>query len=275
MLLPQLAKQAEITSLESFINDDNWVMEQKLDGHRLLLCSPGGNFPPTALTRAGSPYTRKLPQSLRDFRFPEVTAGAYVFDGELVGDVFHVFDVPRIPIDNGNTLELAARRLLLENVLDIMPHPFHLVPQAKTRDEKIKLAEIAMKNNFEGLLLKRRNSGYVMGGRTDAWLKVKFVTTADCIVLDVRDDGKDSVRLGMVADGDMRAICDIGRASLIGKEKGGVINKGDVIEVRYLYCGAGGRLYQPTIMRKRDDKAAHECTTDQLKFVCKDVLDKL
>ena len=53
------------------------------------------------------------------------------------------------------------------------------------------------------------------------------------------------------------------------------IKVGDVLEVRYLYTGANGRLYQPTILRKRDDKAMQECLTSQLKHVNKEVLDAL
>lgn len=281
-MFPQLAKEAEITTLQTFIENDEWVMEQKLDGHRLLLCSPGGDFPPTALTRGGSPYTRKLPKALQDFRFPaDNKPMEFVLDGELVGGTFYVFDLPVMPMLSGHdysTLDLETRRLALETFVKHQETPFVLVPQARTREEKIALSDKALGNNFEGLLLKRKSSKYRPGARCEDWLKVKFVTTADCIVLDVRDDGKESVRLGMVeADNPAAApnttykLVDVGRASLIGKEKNGAISKGDVIEVRYLYAGAGGRLYQPTILRKRDDKLMHECTTDQMKWVNKEV----
>lgn len=281
MLVPMLAKQAEVTSLTSFIDDTNWVMEQKLDGHRILLCSPGGNYPPTALTRAGTPYTRKLPKAIQDFRFPEGNGAMdLVLDGELVGDTFYVFDmIAQGVVDT--SLPLRLRRKVLEDSFGFWAEGnpnIKLVPQAKTKDEKIALAEKALQNNFEGLLLKRSDSQYIPGGRTDLWLKVKFVSTCDVFVLDVRDDGKESVKLGMVEYDqltDHPQIIDVGRASLIGKEKSGAINVGDVLEVRYLYTGAGGRLYQPTIMRKRDDKAQSECTTDQLKFVNKAVLEAL
>lgn len=284
-MFPQLAKEAEVTSLRSFFEDDRWVLEQKLDGHRLLLCSPGGDFPPTALTRNGSPYTRKLPQAIQDFRFPK-TAGVQeiVLDGELVGGTFYVFDIPVMPMLDGydaSTLDLATRRQALELYMEKIASPFKLVPQAKTREEKIALAETALRNNFEGLLAKRTDSRYQPGGRNTDWLKIKFVTTADCFVLDVRDDGKESVKLGLIkwtGPGIMHDsfdVVEVGRASLIGKEKNGEIKKGDVIEVRYLYTGANGRLYQPTILRKRDDKLMHECTVDQLKHVNKEVLEAL
>lgn len=296
-MFPQLAKEAAITSLQMFIENSEWVMEQKLDGHRLLLCSPGGDFPPTALTRNGGAYTRKLPQEIQDFRFPlkpdgtHYAAHEWILDGELVGtavdghtvsSTFWVFDIPACPLmDSPSSLPLHQRRRLLETFMLGVETPFKLVPQAKTRSQKIALSERALKDNFEGLLLKSEKALYSPGGRNPDWLKLKFVTTADCFVLAVRDDGKESVKLGVVkwtGPGILRdsyEVIEVGRASLIGKEKVDTIAVGDVLEVRYLYQGAGGRLYQPTILKKRDDKAMHECTVDQLKFVNKKVLESL
>lgn len=280
MLLPQLAKSAEVTSLEAFIKDARWVMEQKLDGNRILLMSPSiEGAPPTAITRNGSIYSKRLPASVTTFRFPE---GAWALDGELVGNKFWVFDLPLAPsgvvetdwYKLANIAALWARRAMLETFLAQVPNEFGLVPQAKTREAKIALAGKALGECYEGLLLKQADSPYRSGGRTQEWLKVKFVSTADCIVMGVRTDGKDSVDLALY-DTDAGALVPVGRASLIGKEKAGAVAVGDVLEVRYLYTGAGGRLYQPTILRRRHDKAAHECTPDQLKHVNKNVLEAL
>ena len=275
MLYPQLAQTTEATSLAEFIRDDSWVMEQKLDGHRILL-TLHQDAPPTAVTRGGTLYTRKLPKAIQDYRFP--VEGEWTLDGELVGDTLWVFD---IPVANASLIDqpLWVRRATVEALLAQIEHPFKLVPQARTADEKISLAEAAIANHFEGLVLKKVDSPYRSGGRTPEWLKLKFVATADCIVVGVRTDGKDSVDLALV-DPAIQATgkapwVPVGRASLIGKEKAGAIGLGDVVEVRYLYTGAGGRLYQPTILRKRDDKLPHECTTDQLKFVNKEVLETL
>lgn len=282
-MFPQLAKEAEIDSLQTFIENDDWAFEQKLDGHRLLLCSPGGDFPPSALTRNGSPYTRRLPKALQDFRFPKSLGPMdMVLDGELVGDTFWVFDIPVSPAGT-EVMPLHLRRQALEAAFQAVDRneSIRLVPQAQTRQEKIRLAETALRLNYEGLVVKHRKSIYAPGGRNEMWLKVKFVKTADCFVMAVRDDGKESVKLGLIqwtGPGLMKdsyEVHEVGRSSLIGKEKNGEIKVGDVIEVRYLYTGAGGRLYQPTILRKRDDKDMHECTIEQLVMVNKDVLETL
>lgn len=272
MLLPMLAQQTQATSLTDFIDDDTWVFEQKLDGHRLFLVSAGDDFPITILTRNGTPYTKKVPDAVKNFRFPEgIEPGQMILDGELVDGTFYAFDMPRsgTMADGG---PLSTRRVVLETFLNTYPNPFKLVPQAKTRAEKIRLADHALKNNFEGLVLKRAESAYGWGSRGLNWLKLKFFTAAEVVVMEVRDDGKDSVKLGLFKDG---VLTEVGRSSLIGKEKDALISKNDVIEVKYLYVGANDRLYQPTIMRKRDDKSPEECTTGQLKWVNKAVLEVL
>lgn len=275
-IAPQLAQEAALTTMPTLAVDDDVVFEQKLDGHRVMLVSPGGDAEPIALTRNGQPYTKGLPRRVREWRFPEGNGyGEMILDGELVGDTYWVFDMPRSSA-NDETTPLRVRRYALEQVFEFLTQgcsAMRLVPQAKTTDEKRALAERALKDNFEGLVVKRKESPYRAGGRTGEWMKLKFVTTVDCIVAGVRTDGKDSVDLCLIGPGTQ--FVDVGRASLIGKEKGGVISKGDVIEVRYLYTGAGGRLYQPTILRKRTDKPFHECTIDQLKHVNKAVMETL
>lgn len=281
-ILPQLAQNLEVSSLAEFIEDDQWVFEQKLDGNRVFIHSTRSvsdttqNAVPVFTNRYGAPYTKRVPQTIRDFRFP---SGDFIIDGELVTEgrgataksTFWAFDI----IADGRTdLTTEQRRTVLENFLGMVQTPFELVPRAKTRDEKIKLAHTALSQGYEGLIIKRLGKPYRSAGRTPEWLKLKFVATVDVVVTDVRGDGKESVGYEVYDDVTGEPI-DIGRASLIGKEKAGAIAKGDVLEVRYLYVGADGRLYQPTILKKRDDKPAAQCTNAQLRYVNKGVLATL
>lgn len=274
-IFPQLAKNLEVTDLAAFINDDSWVMEQKLDGHRLFITSDD-NGKPVITNRSGMPYSKKIPPAILQFQFP---SGRYILDGELLHEsgarsVFWLFDIIVGTDDGGWTTHWTTeqRRVALEAFVGATPGPFRIVPRAKTRDEKIALAHRALQEGYEGLIIKRLGKPYRSAGRTEEWLKLKFVATVDVVVTDVRGDGKDSVGYAVWEAGELKPI---GRASLIGKEKNGVIAVGDVIEVRYLYVGADGRLYQPTIVTKRDDKLPHECTGDQLRHVNKAVLETL
>lgn len=273
--IPMLASSMDPAHLEGTITGPQFVLEQKLDGHRILLRVQDG-LSPLALTRGGAPYTKGLPASLTD-GLPD---GRWVLDGEWIaahsgGDgIYWVFDM----LDaNGLITEsstLVERRAVLEAFMSLVSTPrIRLVPQAKTEDEKRTLVQKCRESGAEGVMVKNIDGTYQPGARSRNIFKAKFVETADVIVLALRDDGKDSVRLGAFdAQG---ALVDVGRSSLIGKEKKGAFAVGDVLEVRYLYMGANGRLFQPTIMKRRDDKLAPECLTDQFKHVRKDVLASL
>jgi hypothetical protein len=42
-----------------------------------------------------------------------------------------------------------------------------------------------------------------------------------------------------------------------------------VVSIKYLYCGAGMRLFQPSFLRLRTDKRPADCVVSQLKHVNK------
>lgn len=271
MLCPQLASPITLNTVGRYIVDEAYLAEQKLDGHRVMVIGPGGDAP-AAITRNGTTYTRALPTAVRTWRAPvNLDTSGFVLDGELVGDTYWVFDFLLANGDLNNT-PLADRRVILEQFLGMCPGaPFRLIPQARTTVEKDQLMQRAVAENLEGLIFKRTDSVYLSGGRSPYCLKAKFVVTADVFVMDVRDDGKESARLGIVRDGQ---CVEIGRCSLIGKP---AVKVGDVVEVRYLYANSrtAPRLYQPTLLRVRTDKAMHECDGIDLKFTNKAVLEAL
>lgn len=108
-------------------------------------------------------------------------------------------------------------------------------------------------------MLKRLTGTYVEGRRSREVLKWKFWKTADLICGTVGREGKDSVQL-LALDKETSELVDVGSAATQGKGK---LQRGDVIEVRYLYF-TGSRLYQTNILRRRSDKDAAACWLDQL-----------
>lgn len=260
-IAPELATEIELTRVQKFINDSDYVMEQKLDGHRVMLVS---DDTPLFLTRGGMPYTKAVPKGLDAHGLPK----GFVIDGELINGVLWAFDV--LHVDGQlQRLPLSERRKVLNAIpeSDVMRR----IPQAVSKAEKEALYALAAERNYEGVVIKRADSPYECGIRSPRWLKAKFVTTADVIVLAVGDDGKESCSLGLVDGTD---VIEIGRCSLIGKP---YVTPGDVIEVAYLYANnpKAPRLYQPRLYRVRDDKTPPECTIDQLKFTNKTVMEVL
>lgn len=264
--IPMLAASAKWDESELYIVNSTWVAEQKLDGHRIILrCQDG--LKPLALTRGGNPYTKKLPVDIAD----GIPPGRWVLDGELCGDTYWVFDLLDANGLVSESTPLSERREVLEAFMTLVNTPkIKLVPQATTESAKRELFDRLREEGAEGVMFKRKDGLYYPGARSKDVLKAKFVETADVVVMALRDDGKDSVALGAY-DENMQLV-PVGRASLIGKEKKGVFQIGDVLEVRYLYMGSNSRMYQPTILKRRDDKIAPECRTDQFKHVSKKVI---
>lgn len=278
MIAPMLADSIDIKDIDRYVEDDDYLAEQKLDGHRVLVSTDGDNRP-VGRTRGGALYTRGLPQHILDFRqLPDT-----ILDGELVGapksrkhptrtNEFWVFDILQM---NGTFLvdqPVERRRAILEALFaSQVDLPFRLVPQARTTEEKRTLIKTAVQKNLEGVIIKRIGSTYAYGARSPHWLKAKLVATADVVVMKVRDDGKESALLG-VWEPESNAFREVGRCSLIGKP---AVAVGSVAEIKYLYVGANGRLYQPTLMRVRTDKQPVDCTGYELKHVNKEVLEVL
>jgi ATP-dependent DNA ligase len=275
--IPMLASSMDVAHLDACVTGDQYVIEQKLDGHRVILRIQDG-LSPLALTRNGNPYTKGLPDAL----FQGFPPGRWALDGEWIaphsgGDgIYWVFDLldANGMINYGTTLD--DRRAVLEAFFDLgLNNPIiRLVPQAKSTEEKRVLVDRCRAMGAEGVMTKVKTGTYQPGARSREIFKAKFVETADVVVMALRDDGKDSVRLGAY-DANGLNLIDVGRASLIGKEKSGAFAVGDVLEVRYLYMGAGERLFQPTIMKRRTDKRAEECSVQQFKHVSKTVLASL
>jgi bifunctional non-homologous end joining protein LigD len=112
----------------------------------------------------------------------------------------------------------------------------------------------------EGIVFKKMSAAYLQG-KAHQHFKLKFWKMLDCFVIEKNRDGKDAVELAVYKSGEVYRICG---ASLIGKEREGKINVGDVVEIKYLYATSTWQAVQPTILRKRDDKLPIECMIEQM-----------
>lgn len=266
IIKPQLAESANPAELDRYLGDDNWWIEPKLDGSRTLLIIEGGQV--SARNRQGDPRSAQVPLAALDPLLGlEVT-----LDAELVAGVLHMFDIPRLgTLINGST-PWAQRRAVLEALFaksGLDPTKIRLVPVARTTAEKQAMATAATEARIEGLMLKRVDGLYEAGKRSSAWLKVKWVSTADCIVIRIGDKGHNSATLALL-DPENNKVTEVGKASLNGKDPAIVV--GSVVEIVYLNAGdpAAPRLYQPRIVGgPRTDKDYSECLIDQLRFQSK------
>ena len=261
-----LAKTVEESRLSSLLSDPEWVVEQKLDGKRLLVKVVDGIA--SGYNRHGEPTS--IPSKVKQAFDHPGFAGTWIFDGELVKDVYHVFDIVDLPTDGWENAALRVRREVLERVTNnVVADNGHirLVPQFVKNKEIF--VNALKKFNTEGFILKRLGAKHQPDVRSYDYLKFKFVDTAEAFITETFVDGKDqAVRLGLYHNG---KTVDAGGCK-IPMEYVGELNVNDVIEVRYLYATDEFKFYQPVWVRLRDDKYPKDCTTDQLKFTNKTVL---
>jgi len=254
---PQLLESIKPGQLPTILDSDLWSISQKFDGERLVL-ETGGT--PKGWTRRGE--LRPLPNWLHD-RFKNVKS-KWLFDGEVINDNFYIFDLAESPSGSMTKMGWLQRRTLLAKVMESLnDSSVHLV-RTYNEDKKAFLSR-CKEVGSEGVVLNLHSAQYKMGKRNPGALKHKFVKDVDCFVMAVNLDGRDNMMLGMWDEAN-RCEVEVGRVTCLNGDgrTGGSFHPGDVVTVNILYVSKHGKLYQPTLPRKRTDKAPQECSVSQL-----------
>jgi len=187
MLSPQLATLATAPPAR----EDDWLYELKFDGYRLLTrIDAKGKV--QCITRNGHDWTSKLPALEK--ALAKLPVRSTWLDGEIVVDnehgapdfqalqnafdrgstssiVYWLFDVPFLEGRDLRSVPVEERRDLLATVLASESDPllrFSDAFEASPRDLLASSARIG----FEGIIGKRRGSGYV-SRRSPDWIKLK------------------------------------------------------------------------------------------------------
>lgn len=162
-----------------------WVLEEKLDGHRVTLRVEGGAI--AAFSRPGRSKTalsRTLPPTMQG-TLAQLTEGVY--DGELVVPGGHAWDVIRkgasLVVVLFDVLELgrtsllawpyASRRTALLDVLARLPATQTTVTTVESVPATWAAVEAIWQRGGEGAVLKQPTSRYRPGARSADWVKVK------------------------------------------------------------------------------------------------------
>ena len=287
--------EVDVHEVDAWLENDEWELQQKIDGIRARLrihkkveiVNAGGN--PLVSTTA-APVVEKMKEFGSRVKLEGINLE---LDGEIVGDKFYVFDVPFNDFEFGGCIEAQVnhdspwfdRRYVLEFLFDHLDEFFNfrsfdekpsawleLVPTFVGTKDKKEAWNWIVETGVEGGILKHKDGPVIDNKRVDHILKAKITHTIDCFVIEkgpgngVNGTGN-HLKLGLFkTDG---TSYEVGRCSFIGKN---YAEEGDVVEVKYLYCGTGGRLVQPVMLKKRDDKKPEDCTTRQLHFVSKKIL---
>jgi len=233
---------------EQFLADPAWAGQQKMNGKRILLrVEPsvgvcGGN-------RRGlrCPIPQELEKSI-----PLATLQA-VFDGELVGDVYHAFDLLEAGGLDLRAETYAERHVTLRKLVATIPMTrghLRVVDLAVGACDKRELFHKLRRENQEGIVFKKLNGVYVPGKienqKKAIAVKVKFYAECQAVVIDWTDKQSIEVGLGGRLKGDSMEIISVGKVTVPTKYVK-QIEKGKTVRVRYLYATAGKQLYQANL----------------------------
>lgn len=274
MLAHAIHKNSDALTL---IQDPNWCASQKVDGDRLMVNIDHRRSDRVRyLSRKGTPYTNKIHPSLEMF-FGKKSAtwgdDHWIFDGEYLDGVYWVFDLIECPLWTREDTPPYSRRVdLLEQIVDrcneASEDHLRFLPIQTTTKGKARLIQRIFSEGGEGVMFRRMDSPWIPGRSTNL-LKFKAVDTADVFINEIRPLGKSSVAFSVFNEaGEEIKVGSV----LMTKTTLNTLKRGDVIEVRYLYRGDGGRLVQPAFIKRRPDKIPSECQENLLRPTNKGVL---
>lgn len=263
-----LLSAASEEDIESFIKDPAWGAQQKLNGKRIAVKMTGTEI--IGINKKGLECS--IPESVKSeiSRMEELEG---VLDGELVADVYNVFDVAHM-----TGIKLSERMDTLKTFCSALDSSIvKFIPFVPGEAEKRDLVDRLRRDRKEGVVFKRLDSVYTPGKienlRKAIAVKVKFYSEGSFIVGDYTD--KNSVTLFATAGaGDGERIA-VGKVTVPAKYQN-QIAAGKIARVRYLYATEASILYQPNLDPDdsgsvvRDDQTPMDCPLTQLKYEGKD-----
>ena len=256
-VLPQLLNAADDDEIERLVADDQWAMQEKFDGRRMLVRKQGAAI--HGINRKGLHVGLSSPVLVAAHAIP----GDFILDGEAVGESLHSFDLLELNGEDQRSLPYRQRLTALLNLLmSGQQRHIHYVTTAYAAHEKYDRLEHLFHQGKEGIVFKRLDAPYTPGRPNSggSQLKHKFYASLSAVV--GKQNAQRSVEI-MLRDGSQWV--GTGNVTIPPTDRVPVI--GSVVEVRYLYAfPESGCLYQPTYLGPRSDVSERDCTVAQLKY---------
>lgn len=245
---PMLLTPAEESDIDRFVADDAWGGQQKMNGKRVILKVGGGKV--VGVNRRG--LECPIPVAVEKAFSPRLHL---VLDGELIGDVYHAFDI----LERGTTsglvddlrgLGMRARHIILSGPawLACADDEVRVVPLVIGKREKAKLVDDLRKQNQEGVVFKKLDGTYVPGKVENlakaAAVKVKFYAEGAFSVL-CWNKGTSSIQVAL-RDPKNGKLVPCGNVT-IAQKYAAQVKDGFTVRVRYLYATDADQLYQPNL----------------------------
>ena len=247
-LRPQLLNPISEEEAEAYLSSAQWCVQEKYDGRRMLVRkTTEGKI--IAANRKGQRIglPSQVESQLKNL------PGTFVLDGELVGEVFHVFDL----LENGDgdwrDMPYSARLIALQRLSGGLGGNVMSAPTAIDRNKR-SLFRYLKQANKEGAVFKDLEAPWSAGrpasGGTQ--LKCKFWASCSCVVSGINAKRSIEVSLGASPMGNVTVPPNQAIPAI-----------GQVVEVKYLYvAGVNGSLYQPIYLGIREDVDVSACTVE-------------
>jgi ATP-dependent DNA ligase len=255
-LPPRLLNDVDESIVTLLVADPAWWVQVKHDGDRVQLHKRGERV---TMFSGRSGKVRACPKAIANAKYPP---NDMVLDGELVGDVFWVFDVllassVLVGVVDVRDLEYELRYAGAAVIVSTIACPtIRIVETAVTARAKAELILKAKSDHEEGVCFLHRDARYeagrpAKGGKNLRW---KFKASASVIVSKLNHKRSVDIEL---ADGTR-----IGSVSIPPNKP--VPPVGAIIEVEYLYCQ--GSLVQAVYKGVRTDVEREACNRAQIQF---------
>jgi bifunctional non-homologous end joining protein LigD len=254
-ILPQLLNSISDARLQELLADDDYVMQEKMDGHRRMVeCQPAA---PRGINKKGLQVA--LPQPLADAVASVPTQT--VLDGEQIGQTLYLFDLLQLGTEDLREQGFMARYARLQS-RPAMPGVV-LVPVYATSAEKRAAFNRIKAAKGEGVVFKKKDAPYRVGRPSSggSQLKYKFTESATLFTTAVSKTKRSVSVAGNDAAG---KPVKLGNVTIPPNYD--IPSVGSIVEVEYLYAYEGGSLFQPVFRGIRDDQNLQDCTLAQLKL---------
>lgn len=265
-VLPMLLNAIGEDEAEKYLRDPDWVLQEKEDGHRRLIKKTADSL--VGVNRKG--LATGLPQTVVDavnLLVDKHRITSMVLDGELMGDVFALFDVLEMEGRDIRQDLLEGRLLLLQELgSTLAAHKcpgMYVLETAHGEAQKRALFAKLKARKAEGAVFKHIESTYTAGRPSSGGsaLKLKFTKDATVIVEKLHAT-KRSIHMALLDD--KGELVSVGKCTIPVNQD--IPAVGDLVDVNYLYAFVGGSLFQPVYKGKRDDIERAACTLAQLHY---------
>lgn len=244
-IYPQLLTEASDLEVVQLIADPAYGMEEKFDGHHVIIDVQGGAV--RAINRKGK--TRAVSAVVQAaVEAIAVQVGDFRVDGELLGDTYVIFDALSVAGRDLTGEPFIVRRAAFTAAYEQLPPAVTDSQLWYTADGKAAAFARLRARRAEGVVFKRLDAPYTPGRPNSGGPQRKFCFLAHASFVVVRQNTRRSFAVATWLD---KNWVEVGNVTVPANKE--MPDVGQIVDVRYKHAFRGGSLYQPFFLTVRHD----------------------